>query len=114
MMIANSSPPILASTRIRTKQGRDAASEFTQRFVSGGVAVHVVDRLEAVEVEHQNRQLPRRADAAKIFIQLLAEETAVGQPGQGIVPRQIARLLLRADARLDFVGDFPIAAKLRK
>ena len=33
---------------------RDALGEFDQRLVADQMAVHVVDRLEAVEVEHQH------------------------------------------------------------
>src|SRR6202030_2848451 len=59
------------------------------------VAMRIIDHLEAVKVEHENGQALPIAGAAKAFIELFGEEAAIRQPGQGIVPGQIARLYFR-------------------
>jgi hypothetical protein len=56
------------------------------------MAVHVVDHLEAIKIEHENGQSLRFAEAAKIFIEFFGEKAAVRQPSQGVVPRQIVCL----------------------
>ena len=69
--------------------------------IAGGMAMLVVDRLEAVEVEHQYRY--RRL--ASLFRQQAFEEleqlVAVRQAGQGIVQGQMLDLRMG----FDFVGD---------
>jgi hypothetical protein len=54
------------------------------------VAQRVVDSLEAVEVEHQDvewRSVP--GEPGGYALDFILETGAVGQPGQGVVPRQI-------------------------
>src|ERR1700733_9025500 len=96
---------------IRTKQRGDPVGEFAERFVSHGVAVHVVDLLEAIEVEHEDSQWLRSAGTAEILIEFFSEKSPVRQAGQGVVPCQIARLQFGADTGFDFAGEVLIPAK---
>jgi hypothetical protein len=75
------------------------------------VTVSVVDRLETVEVEHQNGHLMRSTGGAETLFKLFLEEMTVGQTGQRVVPRQIACLALRADSCLYFNGEVSISPK---
>jgi hypothetical protein len=89
-----------------------AARHFGKELVAGQMAERVVDRLEAVEVDHHH------GDAAAIafqpparFLEAGVEFGAVGKPGQDVVPRQMHDLGLGAAAFGDVLdhGD-PAAA----
>ncbi len=73
-----------------------------EELVAGGVAERVVDELEAVEVEEEDRAglvvAGREPDRA---LQLLGEASTVEQAGQGVVVGEVLELALRALA----VGD---------
>lgn len=75
----------------RAQRLAQAGHGIGQQLVARLVAVHVVDQLEAVEVnEHQRRQLA----AGDGGVQPLAEGNAVRQPGQHVVAGQVIRLIL--------------------
>ena len=82
-------------------RGAQPFGDGVEHRIAGGMAVLVVDRLEAVEVEHQYRY--RRL--ASLFRQQAFEEleqlVAVRQAGQGIVQGQMLDLRMG----FDLVGD---------
>ena len=64
------------------------------------MAVAVVDRLEAVEIDHEQRELGVVAVAApERGVQALAQRCAVGEPGQKVVHRERLDLALRLEER---------------
>ena len=68
-------------------------------LVARGVAEAVVDRLEAVEVEHEQRALGAVAPAARdVLGQRAIDAAAVEQPGERVVIGQVAQLVLEAAA----------------
>ena len=70
-----------------------------QHLVAGGVAERVVDRLEAVEVEHEDRDVDALAlPAGQRVGEPVERERAVGQAGERVVQRGVARDLLLAVA----------------
>ena len=63
-------------------------------MVTGPVPVDVVDRLEAVEIDEQDRQhLARTGAPHERVLEALEEQDAVRQPGQGVVHRAPVRTL---------------------
>ncbi|MNS72333.1 hypothetical protein D3C72_1057400 [compost metagenome] len=64
---------------------RDAA----QQLVADGVAVQVVDLLEAVQVQGEQGQGLARPDGRRLAAETLQEGGAVGQAGQAVVARQM-------------------------
>ena len=71
---------------------QEAAGDHDQGLVAGAMAVEVVDLLEAVEVEHQQRMrgagARRRGDRR---VQAVDELAAVGQAGERILHGEFAR-----------------------
>ena len=63
--------------------------DLDQQRVADGVAEAVVDALEVVEVDEHDRD--RLAGRGQHRLQALAEQRAVGQPGQRIVPGVVAQ-----------------------
>ena len=81
--------------------GRAARDRLQQR-VAGGMAEKVVDLLEAVEVDAEQRQLAAvRGGHRDLAVELAVEAAAIGQAGQRIVLGEVAQigfgLLARAD-----------------
>ena len=78
-----------------------ALGELHQQQVADVVAERVVDLLEAVEVEQQQRQrLAGARRGAQRLGQAVLEQQAVGQPGQRVVHRLMAQpALLRLGER---------------
>ena len=69
-----------------------------QHGVAGGMAERVVDLLEAIEIDVEQRDaVPSRRHAA--LLEHLVEIAAVGQPGQRIVQRVVLDARMR---RLEF------------
>ncbi len=63
------------------------APERAEHLVSRGMAVRVVDPLEVVEVEQDERGLRVAAEsAAQASLQVLVEGAMVGEAGQQVVP----------------------------
>ena len=86
-------------------RSRSAASH--QQLVADVVAQAVVDRLEAVEVEEENRAgLLAALDPGQRQAQAIEEERSVGKVGQGVVRGLAGELELGALA-LDGVADGP-------
>ena len=86
-MIANSSPPIRAmQSEVRSRRRRVLAID-DQQLIADAVAVRVVDELEAVEINDQQRRRRRRAALAlgDLAAQLVLEGPAVVELGEVIV-----------------------------
>src|SRR5204862_5598215 len=63
-------------------------AELLQGAVAGGVAVAVVDRLEAVEVPDDHRQRPSTAPGTlELGLEQLLETAAVDEPGEAVGAR---------------------------
>ena len=82
----------------RRRRVRDAAHEprgdAAQQLVADGVAERVVDALEVVEVDEQHGDLARRARLERLA-HLLAEQRAVGEPGERVVVGLVVELVLQ-------------------
>jgi len=77
------------------EQATQALAHQLEQLVTGAVAQRVVDRLEAVEVEQQQRvQFARAAVRLQRLAHVGQQPVAVGQPGQGVEPGQLKGLLL--------------------
>ncbi len=76
-----------------------------QHQVADQMAVPVVDRLEPVEVDHEDRDLgPVAVGAADRGVQRFAERRAIGEPRQDVVHRERPDLPFRLDdGRLGFL-----------
>ena len=85
--------------------GVEALGDGQQDLVAGGVAEAVVDRLEVVEVEEDDRQAGLlAARAGDRLAHALDEQRAVGQAGDGVVERLVGELLLEGLALADVAG----------
>ena len=93
MTTANSSPPRRASRSVGAQAGvREASPELRQQEVAGVVAERVVELLEAVEVDHRDRQRGRAVRRRRApALQALVEQPAVREPGQLVGQRELAR-----------------------
>ena len=83
-MTANSSPPSRASVSSLRSSVLEARADLAQHLVAGVVAERVVELLEAVEVDQQQRELVallvRRLDRG---VQRVDEVAAVGEARSG-------------------------------
>ena len=76
-------------------RGLQAAAELPAGRVAGEVAVGVVDLLEVVDVEHDQRQRPPVALRARdLALEQLVEEPLVVDAGQAVEDRQAVDLLV--------------------
>src|SRR5882672_11361823 len=85
---------VLAPQRVLQSFGHGA-----QQRVARGVAERVVDQLEAVEIDREQRELRAAARRGEDRLRgALGEQRAVGEPGERIAPRELldARLVLLA------------------
>ena len=74
---------------------RDQMRDFPEQFIAGGVAERVVDLLEAVEIEQQQRRGRfRAAPAGQHIVDFAAEQGAVGEAGEGVIVSELFQLLL--------------------
>ena len=90
----------------RSDVAREQAGEGLQHLVADGVAVLVVDQLEAVEVEVDDRErLVGPLGPAELALQQVVEEAAVGQPGEVVVERLPLGALEEADHDVEQQGD---------
>ena len=89
----------------RARHGTQPGTDLADQLVAGGVAERVVDRLEAVEIEIEERSAPPCPRAKQRFGELLLEEEAVGEAGERIVEGDELDLVLSALALGDVAGD---------
>ena len=81
---------------LRAQRALDARGHLAEDLVAGGVAEAVVDALEAIDVEEVDGSGVVAAAAIDRVLQPVAEEGAVGQPGERVVERQALQLGLHA------------------
>ncbi len=71
---------------------------MTDQFVAGEMAQRIVDVLEAIEADAQNRNLTAMAfNAFARLGQAVGEQSTVRQAGQGVVQRHMLGLGLAGD-----------------
>ena len=89
----------------------EARGDGSEQIVANGMPQRIVDRFEAVEIEHQHREAGLIAPGlSQRLIDALAEQDAIRQPGQRIVLRHKHDLRFGAPAFADvFVGRDPPA-----
>ncbi len=95
-----------AGARVAVPQaGADAVGDLQQQLVARLVPEAVVDGLEVVEVEEQDRDrfLERLAQGQGV-LDPVAEQAAIGQVGEGIVEGLVGELLLELLALADVTG----------
>ena len=111
---ANSSPARRPSTVSLRQHARQALGQHLEHAVAGGMAEGVVDLLEAVHVDVQQRHAlavaPRARDR---LLQQVLELHAVRDLGQRVVARQVADAALGALALGDVARDVDVAGELR-
>jgi hypothetical protein len=89
--------------------GPDPARCLLQQQVAGGVAVHVVDLLEVVEIEHDERgRLAARRGPGDQFVGGRSNAAAVEAAGQRVGLGQEPGLLLGQAAFAHFAGQFAV------
>ena len=81
----------------------EALADTDEERVAGVVAVRVVDRLEAVEVEEHDRERDLTDDRERL-VQLVLEQEPVAQPGQRIVERLVDEVVFGGAALGDVLG----------
>ena len=102
--ITNSSPDRRATRSGSRTQACRRRRDGLEHLVAGEVAEAVVDDLEAVDVEVQQRALAMRLvlGARQHAVEAAAQVAAVGQAGQGVVHDLVLELVLDALALADF------------
>ena len=98
---------------------RETRRNHLQQLVAGAVTERVVDLLEAVEVDEENREtISGTRGARERLLEPVAEERTVGEPGEAVVERLPRQLLLEPDALGDVTGvqhdaaDEPVCAQV--
>jgi hypothetical protein len=91
----NSSPPRRATEVLRAGRGAQALGDAAQQHVSHGVSQGVVDQLEVVEIEEEDRAA---LAALERLTELGEEHGPVGQAGQLVVCRLLGERAERAHA----------------
>ena len=101
--------------------GGEPPGDLDQQLVADVVAAGLVEDLEIVEIDEQERPFSPAAPAARQrLLQTVQEQATVGQLGQGIVVGQMLDLLFRrlalgdVDQRADVVGYFATLAPDRR
>ena len=79
---------------LRAQEGGEALRELLEELVADGVAVPVVDGLEAVEVDEEQAAGADLADEG--VVDALGEQGAVGQAGERVVVGAVQELGLEA------------------
>ena len=80
----------------RPHHGAQASGNDVEQFVAGRMTKGVVDILELVEIEIENRKVRAGAKLVQHAFELLAEQHAIRQVRQRIVVRKVCDLLLGA------------------
>ncbi len=94
---ANSSPPSRATRSLRAETGAEEPSRGDDQLVPGSVAQGVVDALEVVEVEQQQRTgRPVATTAIEVSLELALEPSAIGQSGECVVVGQMPQAASRS------------------
>ena len=83
----------------------DAAGHRLQQFIADMVPERVVDALELVDVDIEQRELLALAGSLQLALDLFAEQHPVRQVGQRVVMREVRDLLVGAPALGNIVDD---------
>ena len=75
-----------------------ASGHGFQQLIADRMAERVVDALEMIEIEIQQRQVLALMNPLERLLELLAEQHPIGQVGQRIVVRQVRDALIRTFA----------------
>ncbi len=93
--IANSSPPSRATASELRRRVAQEVGDGHDQLVAGLVPERVVDCLEVVEVEHEQRAaVPVAIDVCDVALELRLEPAPVQQAGERIVVGHVAQLAL--------------------
>ena len=84
MTTANSSPPTRHTTSAPRTLARSDLGERAQHLVAGRVAVDVVEALEVVDVEHQQRDVIDVGSPLQLCAEALVEGAVVVEAGQRV------------------------------
>jgi hypothetical protein len=88
---------------------RDLARDFLQQRIAGRVAMKVVDHLEMVEVEQQQRHRPGTTGGmGEHLYACFRQAAAVEESRQRILRGKLMRAFLRCSADVDFAQQVPI------
>ena len=78
------------------QRGSQATGDLPEQFIAGGMTKRVVDVLETVEVEHEDRKSPLVPPLVRIDVmQLFQKERPVRKPGQDVGLRQFQNTPVR-------------------
>lgn len=91
----------------------DARADFLEQFVADQMTDAVVDDLEAVEVEEQHREQPRRIapEARQRVSEAIEQQRAIRQAGERIVQGFVLQPQLDLLAHLDLVAQFAVGVR---
>jgi hypothetical protein len=89
---------------------RETLGDDPEHLVAEPVAVDVVDRLEIVEVDDEQRASLACRQLARPFVEILDEPAAVGKAGEHVVAGELIRLGLGLPPAHDFVAQVDCAA----
>ena len=95
-MTTNSSPPSRATTSLERSAPRSLARDFHQQHVAGIMAQRIVDDLEPVEIDEQQRELP--------LIALRGLDRAAQQPVEHLPVGQVRQAVMRGEIFDPLVG----------
>jgi hypothetical protein len=91
------------------ERGAQMAGDGAEHLIAAGMAERIVDLLELVDVDHQQRHLALlRGGGGEPGGQILVQRIAIGEPGQGVVLGEIADSLRFALAHRDVPQHRPI------
>ena len=103
-----------ADDRVLAQIPGQPLAQYLERPIAGRVAEGVVDLLEAVEIEVEQRERPLVAPrAGDGLLEQMLKLHAIRHLGEGVVARQIADAALRPLALGDVPSDVDIALELR-
>ena len=100
------SPGLVQSLRL--------AGDRLQELIADMVSERVVDALEFVDVDIEQRELLAAGGLAKLALDLLAEQHPVRKVGQRVVMRQMRDLLVGKPALGNVVDDVDDVARLTR
>ena len=87
----------------------EAPRDLAQQIIAGPVPERVVDELEAIEVDHQHRELMRLPLGLGDGLgDAVIEQQAVRQPGEDVVRGEVAQLPVGGLEALGAVGHHPL------
>ncbi|MEH2619087.1 hypothetical protein V1285_004033 [Bradyrhizobium sp. AZCC 1620] len=111
---ANSSPPRRAMRSPGLVQSLRLAAHRLQKFIADMVSERVVDALELIDIDIEQRELLAADGLAEFALDLLAEQYPVRKVGQRVVMRQMRDLLVGKPALGNVVDDVDDVPRLTR